>query len=148
MGPPTFDYILEKIRSKLRKLWKNCHGNPITIEEKLVITLRIMDPEFMDILMDMDIVLYSIPRLNLLDVTDPYAAGTAECILEGPRFLLEPPPWLEYTNSSGAILSCSARGNPQPTITWLDQMDKLVTHMRGVSHKKKKIVNKITVERA
>uniref|UniRef100_T1IF76 PABC domain-containing protein n=1 Tax=Rhodnius prolixus TaxID=13249 RepID=T1IF76_RHOPR len=39
MGPTTFDYILEKIRSKLRKLWKNCHGNPITIEEKLVITL-------------------------------------------------------------------------------------------------------------
>ena len=40
MGPPTFDYILEKIRSKLRKRRKNCHGNPITIEEKLVITLR------------------------------------------------------------------------------------------------------------
>uniref|UniRef100_T1I9U1 Uncharacterized protein n=1 Tax=Rhodnius prolixus TaxID=13249 RepID=T1I9U1_RHOPR len=40
MGPPTFDYILEKIRSKLRKLWKNCHGNPIPIEEKLVITFR------------------------------------------------------------------------------------------------------------
>uniref|UniRef100_T1H970 CUB domain-containing protein n=1 Tax=Rhodnius prolixus TaxID=13249 RepID=T1H970_RHOPR len=43
MGPPTFDYILEKIRSKLSKLWKNCHGNPITIEEKLVITLRVWD---------------------------------------------------------------------------------------------------------
>lgn len=33
----------------------------------LLLFIRIMDPEFMDILMDMDIVLYSIPRLVSVD---------------------------------------------------------------------------------
>lgn len=36
----TFDHILKKIGSKLDKVYKNCHAQPINLEEKLMITLR------------------------------------------------------------------------------------------------------------
>lgn len=32
---------------------------------------------------------------------------------------MEPPSKLEFSNSSGGWLDCSASGNPQPTIDWL-----------------------------
>lgn len=32
---------------------------------------------------------------------------------------MEPPSKLEFSNSSGGFLDCSASGNPQPTIDWL-----------------------------
>lgn len=32
---------------------------------------------------------------------------------------MEPPPRLEFSNSSGGWLDCSASGNPQPSIDWL-----------------------------
>lgn len=37
----------------------------------------------------------------------------------GPSFVMEPPSKLEFSNSSGGWLDCSASGNPQPTIDWL-----------------------------
>lgn len=37
----------------------------------------------------------------------------------GPSFVMEPPSKLEFSNSSGGFLDCSASGNPQPTIDWL-----------------------------
>lgn len=39
--------------------------------------------------------------------------------LRGPSFLLEPPSRLEFSNSSGGWLDCSASGSPPPNIDWL-----------------------------
>jgi len=39
--------------------------------------------------------------------------------LRGPSFLLEPPPRLEFSNSSGGWLDCSASGSPPPAVDWL-----------------------------
>lgn len=40
MTPSTFDFILGKIRSEIVKNWQNCHLEPISIEERLVILIR------------------------------------------------------------------------------------------------------------
>lgn len=37
----------------------------------------------------------------------------------GPGFVMEPPSRLEFSNSSGGWLDCSASGSPQPSIDWL-----------------------------
>ncbi|XP_065348547.1 cell adhesion molecule Dscam2 isoform X2 [Cloeon dipterum] len=37
----------------------------------------------------------------------------------GPVLVLEPPQKLDFSNSSGGWLDCSAAGQPAPTITWL-----------------------------
>lgn len=44
---------------------------------------------------------------------------TLDSHLRGPAFVMEPPPRLEFSNSSGGWLDCSASGNPQPSIDWL-----------------------------
>lgn len=49
-----------------------------------------------------------------LDLTDAF-----ESHLRGPSFVMEPPARLEFSNSSGGWLDCSASGSPQPTIDWL-----------------------------
>ncbi|VVC98463.1 unnamed protein product [Leptidea sinapis] len=36
-------------------------------------------------------------------------------------FLLEPPPRLSFSNSSGTRVTCAAHGSPPPTITWLTE---------------------------
>lgn len=41
-----------------------------------------------------------------------------ESHLRGPSFVMEPPSKLEFSNSSGGWLDCSATGSPQPTIDW------------------------------
>lgn len=49
--------------------------------------------------------------------------------VQGPVFLQEPPPWLDFSNSTGAMLSCSGLGNPSPEVRWLDATDKEVAHI-------------------
>lgn len=36
----------------------------------------------------------------------------------GPVFLMEPPPRLVFSNSTGARVSCAAHGFPSPQIAW------------------------------
>lgn len=36
-------------------------------------------------------------------------------------FLVEPPPRMAFSNSSGARASCAAHGSPPPLITWLTE---------------------------
>ena len=54
--------------------------------------------------------------------------GTGQSYVEegprrGPSFLMEPPPRLEFSNSSGGRLDCTATGLPQPTVTWQVKAD-------------------------
>lgn len=52
--------------------------------------------------------------------------------LRGPGFVMEPPPRLEFSNSSGGWLDCSASGSPQPTIDWLSADGTSVGDVGGV----------------
>ncbi|CAN8004232.1 unnamed protein product, partial [Ixodes pacificus] len=36
----------------------------------------------------------------------------------GPSLVLEPPTAMEFSSETGAVLPCSARGQPAPRITW------------------------------
>ncbi|XP_046646636.1 Down syndrome cell adhesion molecule-like protein Dscam2 isoform X3 [Daphnia pulicaria] len=38
---------------------------------------------------------------------------------DGPRFIQEPPPLLEFTNQTGAAVWCAATGHPPPTVMWV-----------------------------
>ncbi|CAF4862423.1 unnamed protein product [Pieris macdunnoughi] len=47
-------------------------------------------------------------------------------------FLMEPPPRLSFSNSTGARVSCAAHGNPPPTITWLTEDGIPVSDIAGL----------------
>jgi hypothetical protein len=38
---------------------------------------------------------------------------------QGPLLVLEPPPRLEFSNSTGGRLDCTARGSPMPAVHWM-----------------------------
>ncbi|CAF4862396.1 unnamed protein product [Pieris macdunnoughi] len=48
----------------------------------------------------------------------------AQCVMggdgqeHGPVFLMEPPPRLVFSNSTGSRVSCAAHGFPSPQISW------------------------------
>lgn len=37
----------------------------------------------------------------------------------GPIFVKEPPNRVDFSNGTGAVIECQARGNPQPDIIWI-----------------------------
>lgn len=37
----------------------------------------------------------------------------------GPVFVREPPNRVDFSNTTGAVVECSARGNPPPDIIWI-----------------------------
>ena len=43
------------------------------------------------------------------------------CHSFGPAFIKTPPTLVLYSNNSGLILDCIARGDPPPIIDWVDQ---------------------------
>ncbi|XP_059048817.1 cell adhesion molecule Dscam2-like, partial [Achroia grisella] len=47
-------------------------------------------------------------------------------------FLMEPPPRLSFSNSSGAKVSCAAHGSPLPTISWMTEDGVPVTDVPGL----------------
>ncbi|KAE8743219.1 hypothetical protein FOCC_FOCC011154 [Frankliniella occidentalis] len=51
---------------------------------------------------------------------------------QGPVFLLEPPALVQFLNSTGAVVECSAAGQPPPRITWIDQSGHEVLHVPGL----------------
>lgn len=67
-----------------------------------------------------------------------YVAGLSSSVagfdshLRGPSFLLEPPPKLEFSNSSGGWLDCSASGSPPPSVDWLSVDGSAVGDVHGV----------------
>ncbi|XP_076672502.1 Down syndrome cell adhesion molecule 1 isoform X8 [Andrena cerasifolii] len=54
--------------------------------------------------------------LALLALTN---VACAEDESMGPVFLKEPPNRIDFSNGTGAVVECQARGNPQPDIIWV-----------------------------
>ncbi|XP_048262406.1 Down syndrome cell adhesion molecule-like protein Dscam2 isoform X3 [Bombus terrestris] len=52
--------------------------------------------------------------------------------LRGPSFVIEPPSRVEFSNSSGAWLDCSATGSPPPNIDWSTADGHPVNDVPGV----------------
>lgn len=52
--------------------------------------------------------------------------------IQAPIFFQEPLPRLMFSNDSGSQISCSAHGNPTPTITWVSKDGTIVTPMPGL----------------
>ncbi|XP_072155068.1 cell adhesion molecule Dscam2-like isoform X2 [Bemisia tabaci] len=59
-------------------------------------------------------------------------AWAFDSVLQGPSLLMEPPSKLEFSNSSGAWLDCSATGNPTPMVEWTTVDGAPVTDVPGV----------------
>lgn len=64
--------------------------------------------------------------------SDTSFAEVFDSHLRGPGFVMEPPPRLEFSNSSGGWLDCSASGSPQPTIDWLSVDGTSVGDVGGI----------------
>lgn len=47
------------------------------------------------------------------------AAASAEDESMGPVFVKEPPNRVDFSNGTGAVIECQARGNPNPDIIWV-----------------------------
>lgn len=45
----------------------------------------------------------------------------------GPAFVRTPPPIVLYSNNTGLILDCVARGDPPPIIDWVDQNGNILS---------------------
>jgi len=51
---------------------------------------------------------------------------------QGPVFVSEPPSKMEFTNSTGGRIDCSARGNPAPNVEWLGPDNLPLTSIPGI----------------
>ncbi|XP_049839470.1 Down syndrome cell adhesion molecule-like protein Dscam2 [Schistocerca gregaria] len=52
--------------------------------------------------------------------------------VQAPVLMQEPPPRLRFSNSTGAQVSCSARGSPPPSIVWMHADGSPVTSVPGL----------------
>ncbi|XP_066139979.1 cell adhesion molecule Dscam2 isoform X2 [Euwallacea fornicatus] len=68
---------------------------------------------------------------GFLTLTSANAQGF-DSHLRGPAFVMEPPSRLEFSNSTGGWLDCSASGSPQPSIDWLSVDGTSVGDVAGV----------------
>lgn len=55
--------------------------------------------------------------LNLFSLFSTVACAEDESM--GPVFVKEPPNRVDFSNGTGAVVECQARGNPQPDIIWV-----------------------------
>ncbi|GBM28964.1 Down syndrome cell adhesion molecule-like protein Dscam2 [Araneus ventricosus] len=54
--------------------------------------------------------------------------------LRGPSFEYEPPPRVDFDNSTGAVVRCSAKGQPIPDIWWETKNGSAVREVPGIQH--------------
>lgn len=50
----------------------------------------------------------------------------------GPQFIHEPANRVDFSNTTGAVVECSARGQPAPDVIWLRQDGKAVGDVPGL----------------
>lgn len=53
-------------------------------------------------------------------------------IIGGPIFLTEPPSSLDFANTKGASVQCTAHGRPAPTLDWVKDDDSPVEDVPGI----------------
>ena len=58
----------------------------------------------------------------------------------GPVFIREPPNRVDFSNTTGAVVECTARGNPQPEIIWIRSDGTAVGDVPGLRQVHKLIV--------
>uniref|UniRef100_T1JCP5 Ig-like domain-containing protein n=1 Tax=Strigamia maritima TaxID=126957 RepID=T1JCP5_STRMM len=52
----------------------------------------------------------------------------------GPVFITEPPDRVDFSNSTGAIVECSAHGNPLPIVHWSLMNGSSVNDVKNIRH--------------
>ncbi|CAN7984334.1 unnamed protein product, partial [Ixodes hexagonus] len=62
----------------------------------------------------------------------PASADVSLGVLRGPFFTLEPPSWVEFSNSSGAEVRCEAGGDPRPMLLWISGDGSPVSSVPGL----------------
>lgn len=68
----------------------------------------------------------------LIIIAEHLLGEVFETHLRGPGFVMEPAGRVEFSNSSGGWLDCSASGSPQPTIDWVHADGTAVVEIHGV----------------
>lgn len=58
--------------------------------------------------------------------------------LQGPLFLHEPPHRVEFSNSSGGRVDCTAHGSPSPEVEWILADGSPVHQVNALFHETKK----------
>ncbi|KAL3223438.1 hypothetical protein MRX96_004847 [Rhipicephalus microplus] len=61
------------------------------------------------------------------DLPPPTSGGIA-----APAFLHEPPVQVVFSNMTGALVSCSASGQPRPVISWTNESGSPIDHIPGL----------------
>ncbi|KAH9373989.1 hypothetical protein HPB48_016616 [Haemaphysalis longicornis] len=61
------------------------------------------------------------------DLLPPTSSGAA-----APAFLHEPPVQVIFSNSTGALVSCSASGQPRPTLGWTNESGSPLEQLAGL----------------
>ncbi|KAH7969430.1 hypothetical protein HPB52_017975 [Rhipicephalus sanguineus] len=56
------------------------------------------------------------------------ASSTLQGSGRGPTIVLEPPTLVEFSSDAGAVLPCSAHGQPQPNVRWEKEGRELGNH--------------------
>lgn len=54
--------------------------------------------------------------------------------VQAPLFLQEPISELAFSNESGSQISCSAHGNPMPTVTWVQKDGSTIASVLGLRY--------------
>lgn len=56
-----------------------------------------------------------------IKVSSSSSASSSSTIqdVQGPEFILEPPNQIDFSNTTGAIIECSAKGLPVPSVSWV-----------------------------
>ncbi|KAL0124037.1 hypothetical protein PUN28_006078 [Cardiocondyla obscurior] len=63
--------------------------------------------------------IYVVAMLLIATVLALTTVVSAEDASMGPVFVKEPPNRIDFSNGTGAVVECQARGNPQPDIIWV-----------------------------
>lgn len=69
---------------------------------------------------------------RLSDIIFVTSASHIDGGLQAPIFFQEPLPRLLFSNDTGSQISCSAHGNPAPTVTWVSKDGTVVASIPGL----------------